>query len=328
MISASRENTPNHTRVDWLGRFREATLEFLFFGSSDKWLTILRAGTGFVVVVYCLSLRHDWNRIFGGETNSWITRDLMETTLLGTARSVPRMSWLVVVGGKLGASETITLWAVWIVLLTAGCGLVVGLFCRTSAVVAWFLHLCAVKSGGLLSYGVDTFTTIGLFYLMLAPFPDALALDCSLWKAEIKDRHLHGFFRRVLQFHLCAIYFFGGLAKCMGPGWWNGESMWRALTRPPFNVLPRDVVLSWQAALPLIGIAVCVLETAYPVFIWPKRTRLIWLVAVVCMHIAIGLTMGLYLFALIMIVLNLAAFGPEFLFRERRAEDLASAKPG
>ena len=28
------------------------------------------------------------------------------------------------------------------------------------------------------------------------------------------------------------------------------------------------------------------------------------------MHVSIGLTMGLYLFALIMVVLNLAAFGP------------------
>jgi hypothetical protein len=33
------------------------------------------------------------------------------------------------------------------------------------------------------------------------------------------------------------------------------------------------------------------------------------------MHIAIGLTMGMYLFASIMIVLNLAAFGPELSFR-------------
>jgi len=29
------------------------------------------------------------------------------------------------------------------------------------------------------------------------------------------------------------------------------------------------------------------------------------------MHLAIGLTMGMYLFAFIMIVLNIAAFGPE-----------------
>jgi hypothetical protein len=41
------------------------------------------------------------------------------------------------------------------------------------------------------------------------------------------------------------------------------------------------------------------------------------------MHAAIGLAMGLYLFALIMIVLNLAAFGPQrFPVRQRRASKL------
>jgi hypothetical protein len=34
------------------------------------------------------------------------------------------------------------------------------------------------------------------------------------------------------------------------------------------------------------------------------------------MHIAIGLTMGMYLFALVMIVLNAAAFGPSFVFHQ------------
>jgi len=37
------------------------------------------------------------------------------------------------------------------------------------------------------------------------------------------------------------------------------------------------------------------------------------------MHVAIGFTMGLYLFALIMVVLNLAAFGPDFFGSGRRA---------
>jgi hypothetical protein len=35
------------------------------------------------------------------------------------------------------------------------------------------------------------------------------------------------------------------------------------------------------------------------------------------MHIAIGVTMGMYLFALIMIVLNVAAFGPGVIRAER-----------
>jgi hypothetical protein len=40
-----------------------------------------------------------------------------------------------------------------------------------------------------------------------------------------------------------------------------------------------------------------------------KRTRRIWLGCILVMHAAIGLMMGLYLFALVMIVMNLAAFG-------------------
>jgi hypothetical protein len=53
-----------------------------------------------------------------------------------------------------------------------------------------------------------------------------------------------------------------------------------------------------------------------------KKTRFVWLVCILGMHIAIGLTMGMYLFALVMIVLNLAAFGADpgvlFLGHHRR----------
>ncbi len=57
-------------------------------------------------------------------------------------------------------------------------------------------------------------------------------------------------------------------------------------------------------------ISVCILETGYPLFIWLRRTRLIWLLSVLAMHVGIGLTIGMYLFAFIMVVLNIAAFGP------------------
>jgi len=41
------------------------------------------------------------------------------------------------------------------------------------------------------------------------------------------------------------------------------------------------------------------------------------------MHVGIGLTMGMYLFAFIMIVLNIAAFGPRLGFE--RSEKLVRA---
>ena len=64
--------------------------------------------------------------------------------------------------------------------------------------------------------------------------------------------------------------------------------------------------------LPLLGISVWVLEIGYPIFIWLRKTRLIWFLAIIVMHVAIGLTMGLYLFAFVMIVLNFAALAPTF----------------
>jgi hypothetical protein len=146
---------------------------------------------------------------------------------------------------------------------------------------------------------------------MLSPLPDRRALDAILWASPAADPKVLGLFRLLLQLHLCIIYFFGGLTKALGAGWWNGESLWRALTRSPFDVLPPDLVVQVATFLPPLGIAVWVVELAYPLMIWPHRTRAVWLVLTCGMHVGIGAAMGMYLFALVMIVLNVAAFWPE-----------------
>ncbi len=293
-----------------LGRRLE---KFLFPSRSDSWLTLLRLGLGLQLLFYALSLRGDWMALYSSGGKGLIRRELAEAILAADSPFIPRLGWLVNLGNFLGLGESVTLGCAWAGILIAACLLLLGLFSRSVAVSAWFLHLCAVKSGILFTYGMDSFTSIGLFYLMLAPLPDRFSLDCRLRHLPVKNPQLHGFFRRVLQLHLCLIYFFGGLTKCVGLGWWNGASLWRALTRPPFNVLPPEMILSWKHFLPLLGICVCLIETAYPFFIWWKKTRLFWLLLVCLMHVGIAITMRLHLFALIMIVLNLAAFAPEYL---------------
>ena len=295
----------------------EQLLEFWFPRESDRWLTILRQGLGLQVVVYVLSLRNDWTLLYGSSESALISRDLVEAITTIDTPFVPTLNWLVTTGGSIGLSETSVLTLSWTCLLLAGLSLFFGIFCRFSAVAAWFLHLCAVKSGGLTAYGMDTFVTIGLFYLMLCPLPDSYALERKWRRTREPNPQMLGFFRRILQVHLCLIYFFGGIGKSLGSGWWNGTSMWRALTRPSFSIIPAELLFRWQWTLVLLGIVTCVLEVGFPFFIWPRKTRLIWLAAILGMHLAIGVTMGLYLFALIMIVLNLAAFGPGFGFGPR-----------
>ena len=197
-----------------------------------------------------------------------------------------------------------------------------GIFSRTSAILAWFLHLCAAKSGGFVSYGVDNFMTIGLFYLMLSPLPDRYALDWQLRKSQPENSPLLGFWRRVLQLHLCVIYFFSGLTKCLGSGWWDGSNVWRALIRPPFNVIDPEMLVRWKYLFPVAGIFICLLEIGYPFFIWSDKTRKIWLICICAMHAGIGFMMGMYLFALIMIILNVAAFGSGFVRLQRESASL------
>jgi hypothetical protein len=159
---------------------------------------------------------------------------------------------------------------------------------------------------------------------MIAPLPDRYALDHQRRRRPAPNRELLGLCRRVIQLHLCIIYFTGGFAKALGAGWWNGSSIWRALTRPPFDILAPELIAQFAIVLPLLGIAVWVVEIMYPILIWPARTRKVWLLLTCGIHVGIGAAMGMYLFALVMIVLNVAAFGPdagETLLREERKFD-------
>jgi len=290
--------------------WRERASRFLFPEDSGTWLTVLRIGLGVHVALYALSLRPDWNDLLSRSGSGLLGSALSEGILSEESPFIPRMGWFIDAGARLGVSESAVLTVTWICLLTAGGALAAGLFSRPAAILAWLLHLCAAKSGGFLNYGVDRFMTMGLFYLMLSPLPDRRSLD-HRWRGQpLGDPELLGFFRRVLQVHLCAIYLFGGLDKSLGRGWWNGDNLWRALTRPPFDQIAPELLVRFKVLFPIAGIAIVVFETGYPVFIWLKKTRRLWLICIVGMHLGIGLMMGMHLFALVMIVLNAAAFGP------------------
>ena len=301
---AEAELKPNSLHRGW-----QRFLGFLFPSESDTWLTVFRIGLGLQVTVYALFLRGDWHYLFASSGKGLVGREVGEAITSFDSPLIPKLGWLVAVGQNLNMSEETVLTVAWVALLSAGCLLLLGLFSRPAAIVAWFVHLCAAESGGLLAYGADNFMTTALFCLMLSPLPDRYAFDNWVVKNKPKDPHILGFWRRVLQVQLCFVYFIGGIAKFLGNGWWDGSNLWRSLIRPSFNLVPPDLLVQFKYALPLLGISICLLEVSYPIFIWLKKTRWIWLGCILAMHAAIGLMMGLYFFALVMIVMNLAAFG-------------------
>ena len=312
-----------NVKLNPLQRGWQRFLSFLFPTESDTWLTVFRIGLGLQVTLYALFLRNDWHYLFASSGKGLIGREVGEAITSFESPLIPKFGWLIAVGRHLNMSEETVLTVAWIALLSAGCLLLLGLFSRAAAIVAWFVHLCAAESGGLLAYGADNFMTTALFYLMLSPLPDRYSFDHWVAKTKSNNPQKLGFWRRVLQVHLCFVYFIGGLAKFLGNGWWDGSNLWRSLIRPPFNLVPPDLLVQFKFALPVLGISICLLELSYPVFIWIKKTRLVWLVCILAMHAAIGLMMGLYLFALVLIVMNLAAFGVPS--TARRAPETAAA---
>jgi hypothetical protein len=286
---------------------------FLAPRDSSRWLTLLRIGLGVHVVAYALALRPDWYSLLSSGQSAVVSRDLQEALLSLDSPWIPRVGWLVTIGRHIDLSEHSVLNCIWWAIQISGYCIVIGLHGRLAAAAAWFFHLCVSESMYLFSYGADTFTTIGLFYLMLSPLPDALSIvPCS--QDKLRDRSLLlGFWRRVLQIHLCLVYASSGMVKALGMDWWTGASLWRALTNPPIDIFMRATFLPHVAhLLPAFGIAVWLLELSYPIFIWNQQTRPILLAAIIIMHISIGVLMGMWWFASIMIILNFSAFGTDY----------------
>lgn len=186
--------------------------------------------------------------------------------------------------------------------------LLVGWKTRVAVTLTWLTHLLLTHSQ-LTVYGLDQFAHIALFLMLWMPLGATLSVDCRArgrcdvpsWEARLS--------LRTLQIWLCIAYLASGLVKAIGLQWWTGEAIWRALMLPTYRYFD----FSWLADHPwipwLLGLGTLVVEVGYPVFIWPRRTRKLWIALTLGLHAGIGLFLGLHLFALIMCVLTLTIFG-------------------
>ena len=211
--------------------------------------------------------------------------------------------------GRAGLEESVILTATGIVYLLSLTALLVGWRTRIAAGIAWLTHLTLMMTGSGTNYGADNFGNIFLFYLIWIPAGAGLSLDRAAGRAPAGPTPTARLALRVIQIHLCMVYLTGGLMKASGAQWWDGDAIWRSVMLPEY----RQLDFGWLADHPWIarasGWMVLLVETGYPIFIWPRRTRRPWIVAAVAMHLGIAIFMGLGIFGAIMIAFTVAAFG-------------------
>jgi hypothetical protein len=277
---------------------------FLFAPASARPPAALRVSLSLVLLGQAWLLRTEVMELFA---HDGIVQGDLSRYLGGSG--APRASWLVDSLAPWGVSESACLYALCGLYVASLVGLGLGLFTRCAAVMAWFLHWTLIRSAGTTSYGADTYAHIFLFYLMLVPAGDAWSLDALRKRAGRLPSSAARLGLRVMQLHLCVSYLASGIQKSQGIQWWNGEVLWRALSLPVYQQLD----LSWLASYPWIcqiaAWTALFAELGYCVFIWPARTRRLWIAAIVVLHLGIAVFLGLGVFGALMCVLTVTLFG-------------------
>lgn len=232
----------------------------------------------------------------------WIVGDNLIGTYLPTIGKIEQLF------GNKWLSSTAWLWLFYGLFMVSLIGLLVGWRTRIMAVSTWFIHLVFFNTIHLSAYGVESFTSIALFYIVFAPVEQTLSLDSRLKKNAATPSSWARVSLRVLQIHLCIVYLASGLEKAVGSDWWNGNAIWYALNEEQF----RQFDMTWLAQVPfvakMLGWGTLVIEIGYAFLLWRPQTRRFWLPLTISLHLGIAIFMGLYLFATIMILLNILAW--------------------
>lgn len=212
-----------------------------------------------------------------------------------------------------------------------------GLFTRVTSVLSFVIALSYVNRVPGSLFGLDQINVMLATYLMLGPCGAAYSLDRWL-AARRAGRELPpaapstaaNVSVRLIQLHMCLIYFFAGLGKLQGDSWWHGDALWGAAA----NLEYQTVNLTWLADYPTLT-AILTQGTAYwelsfCVLIWIPILRPLVLFLALPLHLGIGICLGLMTFGLVMPIALISFVDPRFvrrLFGEAAAEQGRGGEP-
>lgn len=276
---------------------RDSFLYFFFEKRTEDtiFLQFFRKSIASLCLLHYISTLQDFQSLYGA--NGIVPADLLHLFKPSHIPSFNELStWLLV---NVGIEEKSSVLLFSTIYIGACLSLLFGYKCRLNAVIVLSLEIILHKGTYVYSYGVDSFKIISLFYCCVFP------VGSNVYPTNPTP------YRRILQIHLCFVYFFSGLDKFLGHTWRNGEAVWKATHLPyfqgPFEI-NLDILASYPLIIAIMGWIVILIEICYPVFIFTPRTRNIWMTFTLLLHIGIFFTLGLYFFSLMMIILNLSAF--------------------
>jgi hypothetical protein len=207
--------------------------------------------------------------------------------------------------------------AIWALMLVLCLAFTVGLQTSWIKWIVWILHISFQNRAPEVSYGVDSITSNLLIILCVTPVGRTLSVDAWLrrdrpprieWLPALQDaRASVGL--RLVQIQMVIVFFFAGTQKLQGADWWDGDAIWYAMTDFEFSVLPLAPFAEHMWLVNLLTYGSILVELGYAFLVWDRKTRPIFVVAAIVLHIGVAISLGLVLFAVPMIAGHLA-FAP------------------
>ena len=280
----------------WFAAWGEAWDRFWFTPADPIPLAIVRMVAGTLLTWSCAVWLMDVDAFFG--PHGW----LRDGDVWRMNDQPWQWSWFFAF-----SSPTAVRVLVLITLVAAAC-LAAGLATPVAAWVSLVGFLAAVNRTPLTIFGFDDALGMLLIPVAIGPSGAVLSLDRRLGFATSGDEPsvAANIALRLLQLHLCVVYFFSGIAKLLGASWWEGTALWGAAANSRYRTLD----LTWLARHPLLvnmlTLTAVFWEVSYSAIIWPRLTRRLAIAMGIFVHLGIGLAMGMKEFALAMIAANLA----------------------
>jgi CheY-like chemotaxis protein len=193
---------------------------------------------------------------------------------------------------------------------------------RVTSILAFLITISYSQRVPVANFGFDQILGMMCLYLSLAPCGAAMSIDSVLrrwWRRRNGLDQMISPVRfasarmasRLIQLHLCAIYFWAGFSKLKGPTWWTGEAMWNVIANQEYQTID----LTWMAWTPwlpfLIAHVTIVWEAFFIVLVWNRRLRPLVLAMGTAMHLGIGAFLGMWTFGLIMTFAYLSFADPD-----------------
>jgi hypothetical protein len=208
------------------------------------------------------------------------------------------------------------LWTVHILALIVFFCLMIGLFSRTSAVLAFLLAVSyahRISPGAF--FGLDKINCMLALYLMLGPCGARYSLDRirRLRRGDTSPAMpatTANLAIRLIQVHLCIIYLFSGLAKLSGENWQAGTAVWWAVANLEYQSVDMTWLARWPVLVALMTHATVFWELFYCCLVWNRFTRPLTLWMAVLVHGGIAVCMGMITFGLAMLIGNLSFISP------------------